>query len=232
MGRRALLVAAVGVGMILVGPSAAGAQSAAQDSVEGTALACRQPPDGCLSLPPGQFGTFVQVTADARSGPGGEGPTGTMRWDERFVGGFSHSDTSVTCLSVTGDTAVVGVTGVRRITIIAGSIDVSVAGLIRLVDGGASAPDTIEFDIDQGPLVLPPPPPLPGPADCSAFPAGVPLDTADDDGNLIVHDAQALPTSKDQCKKGGWKTYGVFKNQGDCVSFVATGGKNPPANSP
>jgi hypothetical protein len=39
-----------------------------------------------------------------------------------------------------------------------------------------------------------------------------------------------LPTTADQCKKGGWQTYGVFKNQGDCVSFVATAGKNPPAN--
>jgi len=36
------------------------------------------------------------------------------------------------------------------------------------------------------------------------------------------------PTSADQCKKGGWQTYGVFKNQGDCVSFVATKGKNKP----
>ena len=41
---------------------------------------------------------------------------------------------------------------------------------------------------------------------------------------------QLSPTNKDQCKKGGWESYGVFKNQGDCVSFVATGGKNPPAN--
>jgi signal peptidase len=42
--------------------------------------------------------------------------------------------------------------------------------------------------------------------------------------------ARSLPTNKDQCKNGGWKKYGVFKNQGDCVSFVATHGKNPPAN--
>jgi hypothetical protein len=35
-----------------------------------------------------------------------------------------------------------------------------------------------------------------------------------------------LPNTKNQCKNGGWRTYGVFKNQGDCVSFVATGGKN------
>lgn len=33
-----------------------------------------------------------------------------------------------------------------------------------------------------------------------------------------------LPTSKDQCKNGGWRSYGsTFKNQGDCVSFVNNG---------
>jgi hypothetical protein len=32
------------------------------------------------------------------------------------------------------------------------------------------------------------------------------------------------------CKKGGWMTFQpAFKNQGDCVSFVATGGRNDPA---
>jgi hypothetical protein len=36
------------------------------------------------------------------------------------------------------------------------------------------------------------------------------------------------PTSKEQCKNGGWRDFGLFKNQGDCVSFVATRGKNPP----
>jgi hypothetical protein len=36
------------------------------------------------------------------------------------------------------------------------------------------------------------------------------------------------PTTKEQCKNGGWKAFGIFKNQGDCLSFVATGGKNPP----
>jgi hypothetical protein len=40
------------------------------------------------------------------------------------------------------------------------------------------------------------------------------------------------PTGKDQCKKGGWQTFsGMFKNQGDCVSFFASGGKNPPSGS-
>ena len=41
--------------------------------------------------------------------------------------------------------------------------------------------------------------------------------------------APSLPTTKADCKKGGWDDYGVFKNQGDCVSFVATGGKNLPS---
>lgn len=35
------------------------------------------------------------------------------------------------------------------------------------------------------------------------------------------------PTSADQCKKGGWQTFNnpTFKNQGDCVSFIASKGK-------
>jgi hypothetical protein len=36
--------------------------------------------------------------------------------------------------------------------------------------------------------------------------------------------------TKDQCKNGGWQSFGVFKNQGDCVSFVATGGKHRSRN--
>ena len=33
------------------------------------------------------------------------------------------------------------------------------------------------------------------------------------------------PSTKDECKKDGWKAFSnpVFKNQGDCVSFVASG---------
>jgi hypothetical protein len=39
------------------------------------------------------------------------------------------------------------------------------------------------------------------------------------------------PTTKDQCKRGGWRDFPQFKNQGDCVSFVATEGKSPPSGS-
>jgi hypothetical protein len=41
-----------------------------------------------------------------------------------------------------------------------------------------------------------------------------------------------VPTSTSDCKNGGWQTLvdangNPFKNQGDCVSYVATKGKNP-----
>jgi hypothetical protein len=48
----------------------------------------------------------------------------------------------------------------------------------------------------------------------------------------LVITCGALPRQTAQCKNGGWRSFGVFKNQGDCVSFVATGGKNPPAKTP
>jgi len=43
----------------------------------------------------------------------------------------------------------------------------------------------------------------------------------------------AAPTSADQCKNGGWRDYPAlgFKNQGDCVSYVATHGKKKPTGS-
>ena len=44
-------------------------------------------------------------------------------------------------------------------------------------------------------------------------------------------EAPELPTGVDMCKKGLWEAYLVFKNQGDCVSFFATGGKNEPGKN-
>ena len=39
--------------------------------------------------------------------------------------------------------------------------------------------------------------------------------------------AGGTPTTVDQCKDGGWRTFTSprFKNQGDCVSFVASQGR-------
>ena len=39
-------------------------------------------------------------------------------------------------------------------------------------------------------------------------------------GTFVVAPAPALPTSKDQCKRGGWRNFPQFQNQGQCVMFV------------
>ncbi|HEX8227695.1 MAG TPA: hypothetical protein VF826_00085 [Chloroflexia bacterium] len=48
-------------------------------------------------------------------------------------------------------------------------------------------------------------------------------------GNTTTYDFEPTvgpPTSKEQCKNGGWETYNTprhFNNQGDCVSYVSNG---------
>jgi len=47
-----------------------------------------------------------------------------------------------------------------------------------------------------------------------------------DIGAFEVQAANAMPTTIEQCKNGGWKTFTmprIFKNQGDCIQFVNTG---------
>lgn len=222
MRRRMLgVAAALGCATALVLPGVSGAQVPTQDSVVGSAVDC-QYPDPCPP-DPATADLLTRLTTAVRSGPTGEHPGGTVTFDERVAGAGIHSETQVTCLSVADHVAIIGVTGTRTFTLIVGTITVSVAGLTRVTDGGGpdSGLDTFEFALQQGPLVPPPPPPLPGPTDCSAFPAGAPL-FHNEQGDLVVTDAPALPISKEQCKKSGWKIYGVFKNQGSCVSFVAT----------
>jgi hypothetical protein len=62
-------------------------------------------------------------------------------------------------------------------------------------------------------------------------------------GSTSIADCRASSLiSTDQCKHGGWRHLvdrngTPFKNQGDCVSYVATGGRNladgpSPASSP
>ena len=40
-----------------------------------------------------------------------------------------------------------------------------------------------------------------------------------------------LPDAKEQCKDQGFLIFGVFENQGDCVSFVSTHGNNEPGRN-
>lgn len=48
--------------------------------------------------------------------------------------------------------------------------------------------------------------------------------------DTFTFDEVAQPGDKEDCKNGGWRDFtsapGPFKNQGDCVSFFASGGKN------
>jgi hypothetical protein len=100
--------------------------------------------------------------------------------------------------------------------------------------GGAGVSYTVTAadDVDASPEVACTPP------SGSTFPIGttrVTCTATDDAGNKTTKSfdvAVRLPSSTVECRQGGWRNFGsLFKNQGDCVSFVATGGKNPPANS-
>jgi hypothetical protein len=206
--------AGLAVVVLLVAVPPATAQAPAGDSVAGDLF------DNYTGLQ-----VFV---LDVHSDPSGENPTGTLGW--HVGGGLGPSwSATVTCLSVSGSTAVIGFSGrvyfMRELS--------PTAGLIRVVDGGgpSSALDSFEWAETQGP---PNGAPIPGPTDCSSYPSSfAPSGTGvNRDGDITVIDAPPLPTTNDQCKNGGWRSYGVFNNQGSCVSFVATGGKNPPANSP
>jgi hypothetical protein len=45
-------------------------------------------------------------------------------------------------------------------------------------------------------------------------------------GAWLRVDTLPLPTTKDQCKRGGWRSFGTtFRNQGQCVAFVQRGPK-------
>lgn len=52
--------------------------------------------------------------------------------------------------------------------------------------------------------------------------------------NVMINQDLETFENKDSCKKGGWHDFdgqngqpGPFKNQGDCVSYFTTGGRNP-----
>lgn len=78
------------------------------------------------------------------------------------------------------------------------------------------------------------------------LPLGVVTGTAFEDPNFdavqdpseatiasVTLDRPCEPHQKAECKQGGWTSPDFawlgFKNQGDCVSYVATGGRNLPA---
>jgi hypothetical protein len=148
-------------------------------------------------------------TIDAHSGPAGESPTGSLSF-QLNVGTLIGN---VTCLFVEGNEAVIGG------EVLPGS-DVATPGSgyllhVRDVTGG--------IDLMRLELVLVPP------TSCDFFNLVSPA--AVTSGDIVITDAPApppLPTTKAECKNGGWRTFGVFKSQGDCLSFVAAERTDPP----
>jgi hypothetical protein len=171
---------------------------------------------------------LLGLDLDVRSGPAGENPAGAVTWSQQGLtpGGSPRFTAEATCLSVSGRVAIVGITG-TWIHPGATGYTAPIAGLVRVTDGGgpSTGGDRFEFALTQGPQDGPP---LPGPAGCSTFPGPFPVGASVPSfvnavGDVIVTDMQPLPTTKDACRHGGWREFPGFRNQGDCVSFVATG---------
>jgi hypothetical protein len=148
-----------------------------------------------------QPGATFTFEFDARSGPSGENPTGQVTFRSTADGSVFFSG-PVTCLDVNGNFAILNVDTPQFSAVGLEVTDSPSGDLIRGIPTGISR--------------------------CSPLGTAVVFPVIS--GDLVVIDAPPLPSSKDQCKNGGWKRYSVFKNQGDCVSFVATKGKNPPGN--
>ncbi len=144
-------------------------------------------------------------TFDVHSGPSGENPTGSV--GVVYLGAGELGTFAVSCLGVSGDRATV---------VVPFSLGPPApAGIVIQIEDHGAVGDGVGWSVVSAlPTTCPPP-------------DGVPANE-EGTGDVTVIDASPLP-SKDACKNGGWRSYGVFKNQGDCVSFVATGRKNRPS---
>jgi hypothetical protein len=167
------------------------------------ASAAAQPPtqDSVTGTAATGFGrAYTEFTFDVHSGPSGENPRGTVTLDT-FFGIIGPLD--VGCLSVSANRATMFALAPPNTS--------GVAGIAIAVEDRGPGTDGIDWQVAST-----------RPAQCPV-PAAVAASTVS--GDVVVTDAPPLPTSKDQCKKGGWREFGIFKNQGDCVSFVASKGK-------
>jgi hypothetical protein len=140
-----------------------------------------------------------QIEIDARSGPSGEGASGQVTIDnERGTVLFNGP---VTCLAVRGNVATFNVQTPQFGVITMETTDQSPSGPQEIINAAPTGR---------------------APGDCSPFPFGLLFLVRS--GDVRVVDAQPRPTSKEQCKDGGWAQFG-FKNQGQCVASVQHGPK-------
>ena len=206
--------------LALSGPAAA--QVPTEDSVTGTANVTAEQ---CFEGPPPFPGEppFVQCFSpnrylfDVHSGPGGENPRGTVTFATGERQGLALDSGSVTCLAVSGDRASVGVNFAGLSPAFPAAQPH--AAVIFVEDNGGAEQDRLAVqNLPAGSSA---------PSSCpDRVPAGVILGPTFPrrftEESVTVTDAQPrLPTSKDQCKRGGWESFGsAFRNQGQCVAFV------------
>ena len=201
MGIRPCLASAVAIAGVLALSPAAGAQAPTQDSATGS----------------GSTPTFYSALSfSATSDPSGGSPSGSASWNQVAF----HFEGTVTCLAVNGNQAIIGI----DVDAAASSSSAFEGFLLTAIDDGPAGSGLDTFDAiptsftSLGNTV---------PTTCVfAFPGFSPDQLVS--GDIVVTDAPPLPTSTDQCKHGGWRNFGIFKNQGDCVSFVASGGRAGP----
>jgi hypothetical protein len=139
--------------------------------------------------------TFTNVNITARSGPAGENPTGTVFY--AAPGGTFPSFGSVTCLAVIGTTAIINFRD-------DGFFNPNIVTLV-LTDNGGNGQDTMSLYTQPTGCAPPVFPPV----------VSEPLTN----GRITVADAPPSPTSKQQCKRGGWARFG-FANKKQCFKHA------------
>jgi hypothetical protein len=125
------------------------------------------------------------------------GPSGEAPTGQASLGLFGGP---ISCLAVNGRVARFDIPG-RLFTVVVQVTD----------NAGTGLPDTISGFTGTVPTP------------CAPLPPGAPVANVLT-GDIVVVDAPLLPTSKEQCKNGGYTAF-AFKNQGQCVAFVERGPK-------
>ena len=138
----------------------------------------------------GLAGSTQAFDVDIRAGRNGENPTGTLTLLFTF--------TDPTCLVIGGPVEEPPTATVNLLNPVTGGRAVfqlgSIGGVQFIAVAAADSPD-----------------------DCSLGSASEVAEVIS--GQISIVDAPALPTSRTDCKNGGWAQFG-FKRQGQCIRFV------------
>jgi hypothetical protein len=145
----------------------------------------------------------------AQSGPSGENPTGQVTLTSA---GFPSVSGSVTCLTVHKNVALIKI----RLSPSAGASLLSLRITDLPVDASLRPQDRIDVGLTSTAA-----------SECSSPEPTYFSEQRVFTGDITVVDAPSFPTSKQQCKNGGYTSFG-FKNQGACVAFVQRGPKPKP----